>query len=111
MEKIFNALSADTLTLYSSPLATFIFMFLIIYLFSYFKLFSTWDSKRRADASSSFTSLAHGSPAVILAVFAILQDSQSQSQLAAFTSPNTKFQNMIRSLSWLCSDSRSPCSR
>lgn len=72
----------------------FTFMFLIIYLFSYFKLFSTWDSKHRADASSSFTSLAHGTPAVILAVFAILQ-ADSLSQLAAFTSPNTMFQNTV----------------
>ncbi|XP_074343192.1 TLC domain-containing protein At5g14285 [Apium graveolens] len=102
MEKILNALmstyiGSDTLTLYSSPLATFIFMFLIIYLFSYFKLFSSWDSKHRADASSSFTSLAHGTPAVVLSVFAILQDSesQSQSQLSVFTSPNTMFQNMV----------------
>lgn len=98
MEKFLNIfintfMGGDTLTLYSSPLATFIFMFLIIYLFSYFKLFSAWNSKHRAEASSSFTSLVHGSPACILAVFSILQDSHSQ--LSAFTSANTKFQNMV----------------
>ncbi|WOH13674.1 hypothetical protein DCAR_0833185 [Daucus carota subsp. sativus] len=98
MEKIFNifiknCLGAETLTLYSSPLATFICMFLIIYLFSYFKLFRSWNSKHRAEASSSFISLAHGTPAVILALFAILPDSTSP--LSGFTSPNTEFQNMV----------------
>lgn len=82
----------NILTLYgsSSTLPVFISLFLIIYLFGYFVVFRNWTDKHRAEACSCFMSLAHGTPAVFLASFSILMNSQGN-----YASPNTQFQDIV----------------
>ncbi|URD93457.1 KR domain [Musa troglodytarum] len=64
--------------------------FSVTYLFGYFVIFRNWSPKYRPDASSCFISLFHGSPAVFLAVAAILNQ-----PVRGFASPNTNFQNLV----------------
>lgn len=81
-------------TLYgSTTLPAFILVFLIIYLLGYFTVFRNWNGKHRAEASSCLISLAHGTPAVLLAIFSMLINN-SQGNFN-FASPNTQFQNIV----------------
>uniref|UniRef100_A0A804IDC3 TLC domain-containing protein n=1 Tax=Musa acuminata subsp. malaccensis TaxID=214687 RepID=A0A804IDC3_MUSAM len=64
--------------------------FSVTYLLGYFVIFRNWNPKYRPDASSCFISLFHGSPAVFLAVAAILNQ-----PVRGFASPNTNFQNLV----------------
>ncbi|KAL2523168.1 DNA-binding storekeeper protein-related [Forsythia ovata] len=71
-------------------LPLFFIMFFILYLIAYFILFRTWTRKLRPEASSCIISLAHGTPAVFLASYAILSDPTRN-----FDSLNTSFQNLV----------------
>ncbi|CAL9131853.1 unnamed protein product [Musa textilis] len=64
--------------------------FSVMYLIGYFVVFRNWSPKYRLDASSCFISLFHGTPAVFLAVAAILNQ-----PVRGFASPNTDFQNLV----------------
>ncbi|CAI9752592.1 unnamed protein product [Fraxinus pennsylvanica] len=79
----------DILTI-PNYLLLFFIMYFILYLNAYFILFRTWTRKLRPEASSCIISLAHGTPAVILASYAILSDPTRN-----FDSPNTSFQNLV----------------
>ncbi|KAA8530130.1 hypothetical protein F0562_004839 [Nyssa sinensis] len=65
-------------------------MFLFLYLIAYFVVFRNWGPKLRPEASSCLTSLAHGTPAVFLALHAIYSDPNS-----GFASVNTNYQNLV----------------
>ncbi|KAK9064735.1 hypothetical protein SSX86_016117 [Deinandra increscens subsp. villosa] len=82
----------DFTTLISSPptLPLFFTMFLTIYLLAHFIFFRNWSPKLRPEAASCSISLAHGTPAAILAALAIISDPTHQ-----FASPNTQFQNSV----------------
>eukprot|EP00262_Sarcandra_glabra_P011064 TRINITY_DN26762_c0_g1_i1.p1 TRINITY_DN26762_c0_g1~~TRINITY_DN26762_c0_g1_i1.p1 ORF type:complete len:247 (-),score=6.76 TRINITY_DN26762_c0_g1_i1:359-1099(-) len=80
----------ETLIPSFSTLPIFFSMFICIYILGYFGVFRNWNPKYRPEASSCFISLAHGTPAVFLALFAILTQSQR-----GFASPNTDFQNLV----------------
>ncbi|XP_008792221.2 TLC domain-containing protein At5g14285-like [Phoenix dactylifera] len=69
---------------------SFFAMFCLIYLIGYFVIFRNWGPKHRPDASSCFISLCHGTPAVFLALSAILSQ-----PIRGFASPNTNFQNLV----------------
>ncbi|KAK2974305.1 hypothetical protein RJ640_026866 [Escallonia rubra] len=72
-------------------LPVFTFIFITIYISGYFIIFRNWKGKLRLEASSCLISLAHGTPAVLLSSYSILN---SQTQLG-FASPNTKLQSMV----------------
>nr|GMD95336.1 TLC domain-containing protein At5g14285-like [Ipomoea batatas] len=78
-------------------LVGFTVMFFCVYLLGYFIFFRNWNEKR-SDASSCLMSLAHGTPAVILAISSMLQGSGNlpffQHQMG-FSSPNTPSQEMV----------------
>ncbi|KAJ4710906.1 TLC domain-containing protein [Melia azedarach] len=82
----------ETFNLYSLNTPTFFLMFILIYLFAYFVVFHNWGPKHRAEASSCFISLAHGTPAVFMAGYATLN---TQKSLRTLASPNTIFQNFV----------------
>ncbi|KAK4282272.1 hypothetical protein QN277_013669 [Acacia crassicarpa] len=71
-------------------LLPFFSVFLLSYLIAYFIVFRNWSPKIRPEASSCFISLLHGTPAVFLASFAILKDSNR-----GFDGLNTTFQKMV----------------
>ncbi|XP_021647509.2 TLC domain-containing protein At5g14285 [Hevea brasiliensis] len=81
----------DATVLNTLILPTSFMMFLSVYLLAYFIVFRNWGLKNRAEASSSFMSLAHGSPAVIFAVRALLHTQTSY----AFASPNSTFHDRV----------------
>ncbi|XP_065875799.1 TLC domain-containing protein At5g14285 [Euphorbia lathyris] len=66
-------------------------MFLSIYILAYSVIFRNWDSKQRKEASSSFMSLTHGTPAVIFALSALLDTQNSHT----FASSNSNFHNRV----------------
>lgn len=70
-------------------LPIFFTTFCIIYAVGYCGVFRNW-SKYRSDASSCFISLFHGTPAVVLALTAIITQPSR-----GFDSPNTDFQNLV----------------
>ncbi|KAL6552912.1 hypothetical protein OROGR_006754 [Orobanche gracilis] len=74
----------------ANPLSLFFTLYFILYLVAYFILFRTWARNLRPEASSCVISLAHGTPAVFLACFAILSDPAWD-----FHSPNTPLQNLV----------------
>ncbi|XP_059670005.1 TLC domain-containing protein At5g14285-like [Cornus florida] len=82
----------ESLTLIFSlpPILIFFTTFLIMYLMAYFIVFRNWNPKLRPEASSCLISLAHGTPAVILASHAILSDPHRN-----FASINTNYQNVV----------------
>ncbi|KAI3467667.1 hypothetical protein Pfo_024330 [Paulownia fortunei] len=84
----------DIPKLYDSPLPVFTLWFIFIYILGYFIIFKNWSKKYRSEASSCLMSLAHGTPALVLSIFSILQSQNSIAQLD-FTSPNTSFQNLV----------------
>lgn len=56
------------------PLPIFLAMFLAVYLAGHLVVFRGWSPEARPEASSCLISLAHGTPAVALASFALLSD-------------------------------------
>ncbi|KAJ4973646.1 hypothetical protein NE237_006820 [Protea cynaroides] len=82
----------ETLSYSVSTLPLFWLIFLFVYLVAYFGVFRNWSPKNRSEASSCLISLAHGTPACLLAAYAILKIDQSE---RSFASPNTSFQNMV----------------
>ncbi|XP_042375157.1 TLC domain-containing protein At5g14285-like [Zingiber officinale] len=68
----------------------FVSVFCALYMLGYFAVFNNWSPKYRPDGSSCFMSLCHGTPAVLLAAAAILQQ-----PVRSFASPNTDFQNLV----------------
>lgn len=81
------------LALYTQSLPTFLLLFLSIYHFAYFLVFRNWGPKHRPEASSCFISLAHGTPAVLLAVNALINNT-NRSPLT-FASPNSALDNIV----------------
>ncbi|XP_023745055.1 TLC domain-containing protein At5g14285 [Lactuca sativa] len=73
-----------------SSLPLFFAMYFTIYLTAHFIVFRSWSPKLRPEAASCLISLAHGTPAVILACLAILADSTT-----GFATINTHFQNTV----------------
>ncbi|XP_065877002.1 TLC domain-containing protein At5g14285 [Euphorbia lathyris] len=71
-------------------LPLFFSLFLVIYFIAYFVVFRNWSPNLRPEASSCLISLFHGTPAVFLATFAILSDSNR-----GFSSLNTISQNAV----------------
>ncbi|KAD7478704.1 hypothetical protein E3N88_01840 [Mikania micrantha] len=65
-------------------------MFFTIYLIAHFIVFRNWSPKLRPEAASCLISLAHGTPAAILAGIAIFAD-----HTHGFASINTHFQNIV----------------
>ncbi|KAI4350553.1 hypothetical protein L6164_005000 [Bauhinia variegata] len=84
----------ETLAAFESPwlppLLLFFFIFIVIYLFGYLIVFRKWSPKIRPEASSCLISLAHGTPAVFLATYAILADPNR-----GFAGFNTQFQRLV----------------
>ncbi|CAN0896195.1 TLC domain-containing protein At5g14285 [Linum grandiflorum] len=70
-------------------LTSFVF-FAAVYLVAYFIIFRNWGPKHRSEASSSFMSLSHGTPAVILSIHALLLSSSS-----SFESLNSPAENAV----------------
>ncbi|KAK8516721.1 hypothetical protein V6N13_080827 [Hibiscus sabdariffa] len=71
-------------------LPTFFLFFLFIYLVAYFRVFRNWDPKHRAEASSCFISLTHGTPAVFMAIHAL-----TNTQSPSFDAPNSLSHNTV----------------
>ncbi|XP_076949621.1 TLC domain-containing protein At5g14285-like [Bidens hawaiensis] len=73
----------------SSYLPVFLSMFFTIYLSAHLLIFRHWTTTLRPVAASCLISLAHGTPAVLLATQSIT------SHTYTFASPNTTFQNTV----------------
>lgn len=71
----------------------FTLMFISIYLVGYTTLFKNWDAKKRPDASSCLISLAHGTPAVLLSIYANFLHPQPPHH--HFAAKNTPFQTLV----------------
>lgn len=71
-----------------SMLLPFLAMFAAIYLLGYLVVFRRWSRQHRPDASSCFTSLFHGTPAMLLALRAVLSNPNAAGDLA-LAAPNT----------------------
>ncbi|WOL04154.1 hypothetical protein Cni_G12875 [Canna indica] len=65
--------------------------FCSIYLLGYFVVFRKWSPKHRPEASSCFMSLFHGTPAVLLAIPALLLPRP----VRRFAAPNTGLQSLV----------------
>ncbi|KAJ6988804.1 hypothetical protein NC653_021701 [Populus alba x Populus x berolinensis] len=81
----------DVLVLVCPTLLRFFAGFIAMYFLGYSVFFRNWELKHRKEASSCLMSLAHGSPAVIMAVRALLH---SQT-LGAFADPNSALENTV----------------
>ncbi|KAJ6911406.1 hypothetical protein NC652_021887 [Populus alba x Populus x berolinensis] len=81
----------DALVLVCPTLLRFFAGFIAMYFLGYSVFFRNWELKHRKEASSCLMSLAHGSPAVIMAVRALLH---SQT-LGAFADPNSALENTV----------------
>ncbi|XP_048318478.2 TLC domain-containing protein At5g14285-like [Ziziphus jujuba] len=81
----------ETQILFTPSLPTFFFLFFLLYLFAYFGVFKNWGPKHQAEASSCLISLAHGTPAVILAIYGLTHTQTPPT----FDSPNTTLQNVV----------------
>ncbi|KAL2903581.1 hypothetical protein RDABS01_002291 [Bienertia sinuspersici] len=82
---------------YGLKLPHFFTFFALIYVFAH-KVFQNWGPKHRHDASSCLLSLFHGTPSVILAVFALTLMNNTQNRgnpTSVFASKNTPFQNLV----------------
>jgi hypothetical protein len=87
----------DTPLLPCPTLLILFLLFLSTYFLAYFVILRNWEPKQRKEALSCFTSLAHhGSPAVIMAVRAVLLHSQTS---LTFASPNSAYDNTMLELS------------
>ncbi|KAJ0037559.1 hypothetical protein Pint_23661 [Pistacia integerrima] len=78
--------------LFTPTIPTFFIMFSFVYLLAYFLIFCNWDPQQRAGASSCFISLVHGTPAVLIATYALINTQRNFGNLA---SPNTTSQNIV----------------
>jgi hypothetical protein len=67
----------------------FLLMFGAIYLLGYLVVFRRWSRQHRPDASSCFTSLFHGTPAMLLALRAVLSNPNAATGDLALAAPNT----------------------
>lgn len=76
-----------------SLLPYFTLMYIFIYFLGYTTLFKNWDLKKRPDASSCLISLAHGTPAVFLSIYANFLDKQTPQH--HFAAQNTPFQAIV----------------
>ncbi|KAK3223572.1 hypothetical protein Dsin_010597 [Dipteronia sinensis] len=83
----------ESFNLYTLNLPTFFIMFLFLYVFAFMVVFRNWGQKHRAEASSCFISLVHGTPAVFMASYAIIFVENRASNIIA--SPNTTFQDIV----------------
>lgn len=81
----------ETICFYSPTLPVFLMVFLLVYIFGYVGVFRNWGQKQRLEASSCLISLAHGSPAVFMAIHAILDTENPRS----FASANSTSQNFV----------------
>lgn len=84
----------ETIILDDKILPTLFLLFSSLYLLGYSVIFRNWNPKHRAEASSCFISLAHGTPAVFMATHAIT----TQTHLPfpeLLASANTNFQNLV----------------
>ncbi|KAJ4839406.1 hypothetical protein Tsubulata_016861 [Turnera subulata] len=81
----------DSLFLHSHPLSTFFIMFFSVYLAAYLIVFRNWGSNHRKEATSCFMSLFHGSPAVIMAIHALLNSKNSRD----FASANSALHDRV----------------
>lgn len=73
-----------SLSLISNNLVLFFTMYLIIYIIAYFIVFSNWSPKSRPEAASCAISFFHGTPAVFLAISALVSDPKH-----GFSAPNS----------------------
>ena len=81
----------ETNCFYIPDLLVFLVGFLLVYIFGYVGVFRGWGSKQQQEASSCLISLAHGTPAVLMAIHAILSTEQPRS----FASANSTRQNFV----------------
>ncbi|XP_022734886.1 TLC domain-containing protein At5g14285-like [Durio zibethinus] len=81
----------ETLPLHRPNLPTFFLLFLSIYIFAYLLIFRNWGPKHRSEATSCFMSLAHGTPAVFMAVNALINTPSPRT----FASPNSALDNIV----------------
>lgn len=81
----------DALVLLWPTLPRFFAGFISMYFLGYFVFFRNWEPKQRKDASSCLMSLAHGSPAVLMAIRALLH---SQT-VGSFAYPNSALENTV----------------
>ncbi|KAJ6321485.1 hypothetical protein OIU77_011539 [Salix suchowensis] len=81
----------DALVLLWPTLPRFFAGFISMYFLGYFVFFRNWEPRQRKDASSCLMSLAHGSPAVLMAIRALLH---SQT-VGSFASPNSALENTV----------------
>lgn len=79
----------ETLIPNDSHIPAFFSMFSVIYLIGYFVAFRNWNPKHRPDATSCLISLAHGTPAVVLALYALLTNFPT-----GFSSLNSASENL-----------------
>ncbi|KAG0465657.1 hypothetical protein HPP92_019821 [Vanilla planifolia] len=79
----------ETLIPEATHFPPFFAMFSIIYLIGYFLVFRNWSPKHRPDATSCLISLVHGTPAVVLAICALLANPES-----GFVSKNSRSHNI-----------------
>ncbi|KVI05760.1 TLC domain-containing protein At5g14285-like [Cynara cardunculus var. scolymus] len=75
-------------------LPSFTLIFISIYLLGYTTLFRNWDSKQRPEASSCLISLAHGTPAVLLSIYATFLHQQPPHH-HHFAAKNIPFQTLV----------------
>ena len=75
-------------------LLSFTLMFISIYLLAYTTLFKNWDTKKRPDASSCLISLAHGTPVVLLSLYANFLHPQPPHH-RHFAAQNTPLQTLV----------------
>ncbi|XP_062152618.1 TLC domain-containing protein At5g14285 [Alnus glutinosa] len=90
LSRNFNSIQRGWLSIETLAIPLFFSIFVAIYLIAYFIVFQKWSPKLRPEASSCLISLAHGTPAVLLATYSILADSTR-----GFASPNTKAENLV----------------
>lgn len=81
----------DALVLLWPTMPRFFAGFISMYFLGYFVFFRNWEPRQRKDASSCLMSLAHGSPAVLMAIRALLH---SQT-VGSFASPNSALENTV----------------
>ncbi|KAL8218866.1 hypothetical protein R6Q57_022239 [Mikania cordata] len=76
-----------------SLIPSFTLMYIFVYLLGYLILFKNWGTKKRPDASSCLISVAHGTPAVILSIYANFLHTQTPKH--HFSAQNTPFQTIV----------------
>uniref|UniRef100_A0ACD5WEW9 Uncharacterized protein n=1 Tax=Avena sativa TaxID=4498 RepID=A0ACD5WEW9_AVESA len=84
-------------TIDHSMFLPFLAMFAAIYLLGYLVVFRRWGRQHRPDASSCFTSLFHGTPAMLLALRAVLSNPDAAGaggHHLALAAPNTPADNL-----------------